>query len=69
MNGDIYLFALYSVLGNMWEDYKLPKHLEKLWEQVDTMYNSKNINWELFYKDNEKTINSACEWIEQTIVA
>lgn len=69
MNGDIYLFALYSVLGNMWEDYKLPKHLEKLWGQVDTMYNSKNINWELFYKDNEKAINSAIEWVKQTIVA
>ena len=69
MNGDIYLFALYSVLGNMWEDYKLPKHLEKLWKQVDTMYNNRKINWKMFYKDNEKTINSACEWIEQTIIA
>jgi len=69
MNGDVYVFALYSVLGNLWEDYKLPKHLEGLWHQVDKMYNSRKINWELFYKDNENTIQQAIEWVEQTIIA
>jgi hypothetical protein len=47
----------------MWENYTLPKHLEKLWNKVDTLTNEKYTTNQMvnFINDNTndylKTVN------------
>lgn len=65
LNGDVFLIALYDVLGNLYEDYKLSKELESLWELVDKKVNSSNINWEEFRKANHVVYSQMIDQLEE----
>lgn len=63
-NSDIFLAGLYSVLGNMWEEYKLPAHLEEKWKKVDKLYNSRKINWKIFIMDHNKEFVETVDYLK-----
>jgi len=65
-NSDLYLIALYNILGNMWENYTLPKHLEKLWNKVDTLTNEKYTTNQMvnFINDNTNDYLKAVNLLE-----
>ena len=63
-NSDLFLIALYDVLGTMWEDYNLPAKWEGLWHKIDKMVNERDWNWELYREINYNEYWQARKFLE-----